>query len=90
MTPFFVIAGIVTTILGILAIVAVGAVIIYVRVLGYPITLRYEKTPKKWVSEEPRWWRRFIPHRHQYDLVEHNGKKYVSDKCSICGKKRRK
>ena len=47
MTPFFVIAGIVTTILGILAIVAVGAVIIYVRVLGYPITLYYDKSAKK-------------------------------------------
>ena len=41
MTPFFIIAGIVTTILGILAIVAIGALIIYVRVLGYPLTIHW-------------------------------------------------
>ena len=46
MTAFFIIAGIVVTVLGILAIAVVFCAFIYVRVLGYPITLKYEKTIK--------------------------------------------
>lgn len=47
MKVFFIIAGVVVTILGIAAIAAISAVLIYVRVLGYPLTLKYEKTKRK-------------------------------------------
>ena len=46
MTTFFIIAGVTVTILGILAIAVILGVLFYVRVLGYPLSLRYEKTPK--------------------------------------------
>lgn len=47
MNPFFIIAGVTVTILGILAIVVVSAVFIYVRVLGCPLVLRYVKNKRK-------------------------------------------
>ena len=46
MKAFFVVAGATVTVLGILAIAAIFCVCIYVRVLGYPLTLRYVKTTK--------------------------------------------
>lgn len=43
MKEFFIAAGILVTILGLFAIVLLSFVFIYVRILGYPLTLVYEK-----------------------------------------------
>ena len=47
MNAFFVVAGVTVTIIGLLAIAVLFCVFIIVRVLGYPINLRYEKTRRK-------------------------------------------
>lgn len=43
MKEFFIAAGILVTILGLFAIAVLTFVFIYVRILGYPLTLVYEK-----------------------------------------------
>ncbi len=43
MKEFFIAAGILVTVLGLFAIAILSFVFIYVRVLGYPLTLIYEK-----------------------------------------------
>lgn len=47
MNAFFIIAGAVATIIGILAFAVLFCVFIYVRVLGYPLHLYFEKDKKK-------------------------------------------
>lgn len=47
MTPFFIIAGVTVTILLLAAIAVLFCVFVYVRVLGYPLHLRYEKNDKQ-------------------------------------------
>lgn len=43
MKEFFIAAGILVTILGLFAIALISFVFIYVRILGYPLMLAYEK-----------------------------------------------
>jgi len=43
MKEFFIAAGILVTVLGLFAIALLSFVFIYVRVLGYPLTLIYQK-----------------------------------------------
>lgn len=47
MNAFFVIAGVTVTIIGILAIAVIVAVLIWVAVLHYPLTIEYQKTKRK-------------------------------------------
>lgn len=47
MNAFFIIAGAVATIIGIIAFAVLFCVFIYVRVLGYPLYLYFEKDKKK-------------------------------------------
>lgn len=47
MTAFFYIAGVTVTVLGIIAIAVLFCAFVYVRALGYPIHLYYEKTKRK-------------------------------------------
>ena len=47
MNAFFIIAGVTVTILGILAIGIIIATLLYVRVLGYPLVIRYTKKTRR-------------------------------------------
>lgn len=50
LNSFLVGVGIITAILGIIAIIVIGFVLIYVRVIGKPLTLLYQKDEEE--SEE--------------------------------------
>jgi hypothetical protein len=47
MTAFFYIAGVTVTIVGILAAAVIVAVLIWVAVLHYPLTIEYQNTKRK-------------------------------------------